>query len=76
MAPPAFLAGDQGGNFVLAASDRPFDVARLDTLIHARNGEEKLAVDAAATTFAADARLLTDDYAPVDQWLARSRSGR
>ncbi|MGH9008334.1 MAG: fused MFS/spermidine synthase, partial [Acidimicrobiia bacterium] len=76
LAPPSSLAGDQGGNFVLAASDRPFDVARLDALIHARNGQEKVAADRDATAFAAGARVLTDDYAPVDQWLARSRSGR
>ena len=36
LAPPSSLAGDQGGNFVLAASDRPFDVARIDALIRAR----------------------------------------
>ena len=76
LAPPSFLAGDQGGNFVLAASDRPFDVARLEALIQTRNGEEKVDADDAAATFAAGARVLTDDYAPVDQWLARSRSGR
>ncbi len=76
LAPPSSLAGDQGGNFVLAASDRPFDHARLDALIRARNGQEKVALDGEATRFADDARVLTDDYAPVDQWLARSRSGR
>ena len=76
IAPPPLLAGDMGGNFVLAASDRPFDVARLDTLIAARNGQERVATDADATSFAARARILTDDYAPVDQWLATSRSGR
>jgi spermidine synthase len=73
LAPSTYLAGDDGGNFVLAASDHPFDVARLKTLIQARNGQETVAVDGAATTVAAGARVLTDDYAPVDQWLARSR---
>ena len=76
LAPPSSLAGDQGGNFVLAASDRPFDVARLNDLIKARNGQEQVAVDNAATAFTDGARVLTDDYAPVDQWLANSRSGR
>jgi spermidine synthase len=74
LAPPPLLAGQQGGNFVLAASDRPFDVARLDPLIQSRGGQEQVAVDHDATTFAADGRILTDDYAPVDQWLARSRN--
>ena len=73
LAPTNFLAGEQGGNFVLAASDRPFDVARIDRLIQTRSGQEKVAADAEATAFAGGARVLTDDYAPVDQWLARSR---
>jgi spermidine synthase len=72
-APPPLLAGQQGGNFVLAASDRPFDVARLTALIQARGGQESIAVDSEASTFTGDGRVLTDDYAPVDQWLARSR---
>jgi len=74
LAPPSFLAGQQGGNFVLAASDRPFDVDRLRALIQSRHGQEQVAADHDAATFAAGGRVLTDDYAPVDQWLARSRS--
>lgn len=76
LAPPSSLSGDQGGNFVLAASDRPFDVPRIEALIKARNGQEEVAVDGGASTFAGDASVLTDDYAPVDQWLAGSRRGR
>src|SRR5918992_4199821 len=38
LAPPSLLAGDQGGNFVLAASDRPLDAAILERLIQARAG--------------------------------------
>ena len=73
VAPPARLEGRAGGNFVVAASDRAFDAGRLDSLIRARSGEEEAAVGAAATRFAGDGRVLTDDYAPVDQWLARTR---
>jgi spermidine synthase len=73
IAPPTFLAGDQGGNYVLAASDAPFDAARLQALIQARGGEEQVLTDADAVGFAADGKVLTDDYAPVDQWLARTR---
>ena len=76
LAPPDLLAGDRGGNYVLAASDRPFDAGRLQALIRARGGEEHAAVDGEALAFIGDGRVLTDDYAPVDQWLARSRSGR
>ena len=71
VAPPALLAGNRGGNYVVAASDRPFDRARLESLIDARKGEERVAGD--TIRFAGDGRVLTDDYAPVDQWLARSR---
>jgi spermidine synthase len=74
LAPPSFLAGRQGGNFVLVASDRPFDVDGLRSLIQSRHGQEQVAVDPDAASFAAGARVLSDDYAPVDQWLARSRS--
>jgi spermidine synthase len=73
IAPPNLLAGEQGGNFVLAASDAPFDAARLQAVIQARSGEEQVLTGADAREFAADGRVLTDDYAPVDQWLARTR---
>ena len=74
LAPPGLLAGDQGGNYVLAASDRPIDAARLEALIRARGGQERAVVDGQAAGFIGDGRVLTDDYAPVDQWLARSGS--
>ncbi len=73
IAPPDLLAGDGGGNFVLAASDAPFDAGRLQALIHARSGQEEVLTDREALAFAGDGKVLTDDYAPVDQWLARSR---
>jgi MFS family permease len=72
IAPPELLAGHRGGNYVLAASDRPFDVGRLQSLIEARGGNEHVAVADDAARFAGDGRVLTDDYAPVDQWLART----
>jgi spermidine synthase len=73
VAPPGFLAGDTGGNYVVAASDRPFDRSRIAALIEARQGQERAVVDGEALRFAGDSRVLTDDYAPVDQWLARTR---
>ena len=74
IAPPATLAGRNGGNVVLVASAEPLDVAAVtarigtwgrasDTGILADPGE----VDA----FIGDAPILTDDYAPVDQLLGR-----
>lgn len=73
IAPPDLLDDVRGGNFVLAASDAPFDGAHLQSLIHARSGQEEVLTDSDAAAFAGDGKVLTDDYAPVDQWLARSR---
>jgi SAM-dependent methyltransferase len=75
VAPPSFLDGTHGGNYVVAASDRPFDGAGIGRLIQARQGEEVLLGDAEIAPFTGDGRVLTDDYAPVDQWLARTRRG-
>ena len=57
LAPAAALDGLDGDNFVLVASAAPLPI--------------DAPVDAAA--WAGDAPVLTDDHAPVDQWLARSR---
>lgn len=57
LAPQAALDGVDGDNFVLVASMRELPLTPL--------------VDAAE--WAGDAPVLTDDHAPVDQWLARSR---
>jgi spermidine synthase len=70
IAPPAVLAGEGGGNLVLAASDAPLDQERILARIAARGGEEDVLAGAA---FAGGAPTLSDDHAPVDQWLARTR---
>ena len=57
LAPPSALDGVDGDNFVLVASRRSL---RLDEPVDARE-------------WSAGAPVLTDDHAPVDQWLARSR---
>jgi spermidine synthase len=69
VARPGALAGEEGGNFVVLASDRPLpeDVVRQRLLD--RGGELRLADGAATARFAGDARILTDDFAPVDQLL-------
>jgi spermidine synthase len=76
IAPPALLKGEEGGNFVLVATDAPVDAGRISTAIRARGGEEEVLTGEAATAFAGDAPILTDDHAPVDQWLARARRSR
>ena len=73
IAPEAVLSNDEGGNVVLAASDSPLDGPAIAARIAARGGQEQVLTGAAAADFAKGAPVLTDDYAPVDQWLARSR---
>jgi SAM-dependent methyltransferase len=55
---------DEGGNFVLAASDRPIDEPAIAAgLVPTTEIKPDLA------DFVGDAPILTDDYAPVDQLL-------
>jgi hypothetical protein len=69
LAPRERLAGEDGGNLVLVASDEPLDLDALRTRA-ARRGDERAVTDAAQTAaFAGDAQVLTDDDAPVDQLL-------
>ena len=59
-----------GGNFVLVASDRPIDEAGLLQSLGLSAGQPaQLVTGAALDRFVGDARVLTDDYAPVDQLL-------
>jgi spermidine synthase len=73
MAPGDYLAKRAGGNVVIAASRRPLDGQAIAARIAERLGTEEVLTDGAASAFAGDTPLLTDDYAPVDQWLARTR---
>ena len=67
LAEPAVVAGQEGGNLVLVASDDPLDTERLASLARARGEPGSVHEDARA--FAGDADVLTDDDAPVDQLL-------
>lgn len=71
--PPSYAEGDQGGNFVLVASDRPIDGAAITRAVGARQGGEVVVEGPQLRDFTAGAPVLTDDQAPVDQWLARAR---
>lgn len=67
LAPPAYLEGRDGGNFVVVASDRPLPVdAALDRARQRGTGYAALE-GAALARFVGDAEVLTDDHAPVDQ---------
>ena len=71
IAPPPYLAADAGGNFVIAASDQPFDLAAIRAAIADRGGTELVIVDDELDAFADGARVLTDSFAPVDQLISR-----
>jgi spermidine synthase len=77
-APPARLAGDDGGNFVVVASDEPLPVAAILQRNAERGDDEEVVTtgdgpspDATPSfdTFVGDAEVLVDDHAPVDQLL-------
>jgi spermidine synthase len=72
LAPAPVVEGRSGSNVVLVGSLAPLSPVSLSAQVAARNGTEMVLVDAAAISFAGDAPVLTDDHAPVDQWLARS----
>ncbi|MFP3913687.1 MAG: fused MFS/spermidine synthase [Actinomycetota bacterium] len=67
-APPAYLSGEAGGNFVLVASDSPLPLKEIEDAIATRGGAE---VAASPEEFVGGARPLTDDFAPVDQMIDR-----
>jgi spermidine synthase len=69
VARPDALAKEAGGNFVVLASDRPIDADALRTALAARDGALRLVTGPEVAAFAGDARILTDDFAPVDQLL-------
>ncbi len=73
IAPRGFTEDEQGSNVVLAASDKSFETELITARVAARGSNEEVLTGAAAAAFAKGAPLLTDDHAPVDQWLAQAR---
>lgn len=69
--PPAYAQGTAGGNIVLVASGEPLDIEALTRTVGGIDGEVVVSGDR-LQAFAAGAPVLTDDHAPVDQWLART----
>ncbi|SNR91058.1 hypothetical protein SAMN04488107_0584 [Geodermatophilus saharensis] len=63
------LAGEDGGNLVAVGAHRPLDEAALADALHAQDSQWRVASGAEVAAFAGDARVLTDDAAPVDQLL-------
>jgi spermidine synthase len=71
LAPPEYLDGRAGGNVVLAAGAAPFDVAAIEAAVADRAGSEVALTGADAARWIDGSPILTDDFAPVDQWISR-----
>jgi spermidine synthase len=70
IAPPARIAGLEGGNFVLVASDEPIARDAIASRNRDRGDDDRVVGDAAGLdAFTGDADVLTDEHAPVDQLL-------
>jgi hypothetical protein len=70
-APPSYLAGDSGGNFVVAGSRSDIDTAAVVARIRTRGGVEDGIEDLELESFVGDGVVLRDDFAPVDQMIDR-----
>jgi len=70
IAPADALAGELGSNFVIVASRSPLPLAALRDGLDLVREPVTLLSGAELDAFVGDARVLTDDYAPVDQLLA------
>jgi spermidine synthase len=70
IAPQAALDGGTGSNFVIVASKSPLALDELRTHLELVNEPVQLVSGDQLTAFIDDARVLTDDFAPVDQLLA------
>ncbi|MFC7530555.1 fused MFS/spermidine synthase [Actinoplanes sp. GCM10030250] len=70
IAPPDAIAGKTGSNFVILASKSPLPVDAVREVLASVPKPVTLLADDELTGFVGDARVLTDDYAPVDQLLA------
>ncbi len=61
-----------GGNFVLVASHQPIDGGAIDDASRARSDNDVAHVDDDLDRWIDGARVLTDEFAPVDQLLSKS----
>ncbi len=64
-------AGSSGGNHVLVASDAPIDLSGLERRLADRVDPHTALAGADLDRFTSGARVLTDDFAPVDQLMGR-----
>ena len=71
IAPQTYLDFEHGGNFVLVGSKVPLDAAAIEANMAGRGGNEVAISGGAVTAWIDGARILTDDFAPVDQLIGR-----
>lgn len=65
------LSGARGGNYVLIGSQTPLDSNAIAARILERGGFDAVLTGNDAREFAGGARVLRDDFAPVDQLLSQ-----
>ncbi len=68
-------ARDVGGNYVLIASDAPLPLERIVEANRDRRRDDELLHGEELERFVGEARVLTDDHAPVDQLLTPRPTG-
>jgi MFS family permease len=68
-APAEALDGERGSNFVIFASDSPLNLDDLGAALATLDAPPVLLTGDDLADFVGGARVLTDDYAPVDQLL-------
>ncbi len=71
VAPPSYLDGTTGGNFVLVGAKMELDSEALSHAIRRRGGTEIVVTGRDLEDWLGGARELTDDFAPVDQLIGR-----
>jgi spermidine synthase len=70
LAQPATLDGSGGGaNVVLIGSEEPIDLEALRRAVAARGLDHEVLTGDEVVDLIDGAPVLTDDYAPIDQWL-------
>lgn len=72
LAPPSYLHGPDGGNFVLVASNSPIDLSTIEARARSRGSTEIAIAGPELGDFIDGASPLSDDFAPVDQMLGHS----
>jgi len=68
VAPQSYIDLIGGGNVVLVGSNQPIPPVVVGALV---TNEERVLTDTLASDWFAGSTILTDEYAPVDQWISR-----